>query len=93
MVKYKNIRFYNFAVFPVGSYVVHFDESKVRVDLMEGEDFIPTLMQEVDYQPTTRLSMLRRYLVRRIGYPIRGKYNDFIYLIKRAIKRLRMLIK
>jgi hypothetical protein len=93
VVKYKNIRFYNFAVFPVGSYVVHFDESNVRVDLMEGEDFIPTLMQEVDCQATTRLSMLRRYLIRRIGYPIRGKYNDFIYFIKRAIKRLRMLIK
>jgi len=67
VVRYNNIRFYNFAVFPRGSYIVHFDESNVRVDLREGDDFIPAITQEIDFQPTTRWLMLRQYLRRRVA--------------------------
>jgi hypothetical protein len=61
-VRYKNLCFYCWASFPIGSYIVHFDESKVRVDLMQGDDFVPAIIQEVDFQPTTRWSMLCCYL-------------------------------
>jgi hypothetical protein len=63
VVRHENIRFYNFAVFPRGGYLVYFDESSVRVYLGEGEDFMPSVIQEVAYQPASRLSMLYRYLL------------------------------
>jgi hypothetical protein len=78
VVQCENVRFYNFAVFPRGSYMVRFDKNTVRVDLREGDDFVPATLQEVDCQPATRLSMLRRYLTINIGYPIRGRYNRVI---------------
>lgn len=88
--RHKNIRFYNFATYPRGSYLVHFDDSSVRVYLGEGEDLMPSVIQEVGYQPASRLSMLRRYLAiqpRRyllfeVVVPLVEKYN-------RVMSRLR----
>jgi len=91
VVKYNNIRFYCFARFPRGSYIVHFDNHNVRVDLSKESNFIPTLIQEVDFQPTTRLTMLRsyisfwcNYLKRKIEY----YYNKLIQKTKQLFGKL-----
>lgn len=86
VVRRNNICFYPFAVFPRGVYTVQFDRNKVSVHMVKGDGFVPVTLQEVEYQPATRLSMLRRYLTIKIGYPIREKYN-------RMIKKLRNFIK
>jgi len=72
VVRYNNIRFYCFARFPRGSYLVHFDNYKVKVDFLQGSNLIPIPIQEIDFKPTTRLSMLRCYFYARfISYPKR----------------------
>lgn len=84
--RHENIRFYNFATYPRGSYLVHFDDSRVRVYLGEGEDLVPSVLQEVAYRPASRLSMLRRYfsiqprsyILFKIVYPLWGKWNQLI---------------
>lgn len=60
VMRYNNIYFYCFASFPRGTYTVHFNNHDVRVDLLQGGNFIPALIQEIVFQPTTRLSMIRR---------------------------------
>ena len=62
VVRYKNIRFYCFAQYPRGSYTVHFDNHNVKVNLLVGSRFSPTLVKEVGFQPATRMSMLRCYV-------------------------------
>ncbi|KPJ58408.1 MAG: hypothetical protein AMJ42_03340 [Deltaproteobacteria bacterium DG_8] len=75
VVKYNNIRFYSFANFPRGSYIVHFDNHNVRVDLLQGSDFTPVSIQEIDFQPTNRLSMLKHYISILYNGYFRGKKN------------------
>jgi hypothetical protein len=90
VVRHENVRFYNFAVFPRCTYLVHFDDSMVGVYVREGVDFIPAVIQEIGYQAASRWSMLRRYLAiqpRRyllfeIVVPIVEQYN-------RVMSRLR----
>lgn len=82
VVRYNNIHFYNFAVFPRGSYIVHFDDSKVRVDLREGDDFIPVITQEVEFQPATRWSMFLRYLLRRVVNPIKVRLQSWLHSLQ-----------
>lgn len=62
VVRHKNIRFYCFAEFQKGSYIIHFGKRNVKVDLLRGCSFSPSLMREVFFQPATRLSMLQRYI-------------------------------
>lgn len=94
VVRHDTIRFYNFAVFPRGGYLVYFDDSSVRVYVGEGEDFMPSVIQEIDYQPVSRLSMLQRYLSIRprsyfffeIVFPLCEKYNQLIKRFRGSAK-------
>jgi hypothetical protein len=94
VVRHENIRFYNFAVFPRGGYLVYFDDSSVRVYLGEGEDFMPSVIQEVAYQPASRLSMLyrylliepRRYFLFEIVIPLCETYNRVISALRNKVK-------
>lgn len=61
VVHHKNLHFYCWATYPHGSYIVHFDESNVRVELRQGRNFIPAPIHEVDFKPATRFSMLSAY--------------------------------
>ena len=80
-VRYKNLRFYCWASYPQGSYIVHFDKDSVRVDLRQGDNFIPARMQEVDFQPSTRYSMLAAYL-RLLRQRAERKWNYWLHSIK-----------
>jgi hypothetical protein len=90
--RHENIRFYNFATYPRASYLVHFDDSSVRVYLGEGEDLMPSVIQEVEYQPASRLSMLRRYfsiqprsyIFFKIVVPLWVKWNELISRLRNS---------
>ncbi len=92
VVRCNNIRFYPFAVFPRGSYAVSFNRNQVNITMMKGTGFAPVALREIACRPASRLSMLRRYLVRRIGYPLWGAYSYGIYYIKQALLKLRGMV-
>ena len=88
VVRYHNIRFYCFAQFPKGGYLVTFDDSEVQVDLMKGKGFSPGLMNEVDLHPTSRWSMLWYYINRRIINPLHYGFQLLVYYAKKVFNRL-----
>jgi hypothetical protein len=93
VVRCNNIRFYPFALFPRGGYIVNFDPNKVNITMVKGTGFVPVRLQEIAYRPASRFSMLRRYLVRRIGYPLWGAYGYSIYYIKEAFAKIRGMFR
>lgn len=86
-VRYHNIRFYSYANFPRGGYLVHFDDHHVEVELLQGEDFIPSPMEEVDYQPATRLSLLRTYCSFRLIEPVQRQMHDYYEQLLRYLMK------
>lgn len=88
VMRCNNVRFYPFAVFPRGGYIVSFDLNTVNITMVKGTGFVPVKLQEIAYRPASRSSMALRYLIRKIGYPLRGTYRYCIYLIKQAFGKL-----
>lgn len=78
VVRYKNLRFYCWASYPDGSYMVNFDRSRVKVTMMQGASFVPTPTHEVEFQPTTRWSMLRCSL-RRLWSKLEVRINSQLH--------------
>jgi hypothetical protein len=93
VVRCNNVRFYPFAVFPRGGYAVSFNRNQVNITMMKGTGFVPVRLQEIACRPASRFSMLRRYLVRRIGYPLWGAYGYGIYYIKEAFAKIRGMFR
>lgn len=88
VVRYRNIRFYCFAQYPDCCYTVHFDDSTVQVDVMEGENFTPAIVREVDLHPTNRWSMLGYYIKRQIINPLRYGVQLLVYYTKKMLTAL-----
>lgn len=92
VVAYKNLRFYCFAEFPVGSYLVNYDAGKVMVQLVRGSGFVPSPLKEVPYRPTTRFSMLKSHLYFWCVLVPKGKLKqywvEYTGIIKTYFKRL-----
>ena len=91
VVTFKNLRFYCFAEFPVGSYLVNYDAEKVRVQLVRGSNFVPSPLKETPYRPTTRFSMLKSHLYFWCVLVPKGKLKqywlEYTGIISRLLKK------
>jgi len=87
VVRHHNIRFYSYANFPRAGYLVHFDDHHVGVEMLQGEDFIPSPMEEVDYQTATRLSLLRTYCSFRLIEPVKGQAHYYYEQMLRQLMK------